>query len=267
MTDVLGSGPRAPFADLLQLEAKGDDRFVIRPDGEGFLFGGLSLAMVLRGAYATIDDAKVPLSLNASFLAAGTWEGPHEVTVSRVMDSRAFSVRRIDLVTGGRLAMSAEAMFHHPEDGDDWAQVAPPYLAAPEALDGLSMRNPLNVGETRPGPRESSSLEREHPYWARLHDLGGDPMVTACALAFVSDYMVVFTPFEPLSGQGDGMLARTVGHSLFFHRPPVDDDWWFVDCPPFTLSSGRFASRGTIQSRDGTLLASFAQEGIVRTQR
>ncbi len=253
-----------PIADLLQLEPKGDDRFVVRSKGAGFLYGGLSMAVALRGAAATIGDAKVPMSLHASFLAGGEWAGPHELAVQRVNDSRSFATRRVELVNSGRLAVVVDVVFHRPDPGEDWSRTARPRLAPPEELAGSQLPAPVDVAEVRPAPGPPHLLEPEHPYWCRVHDLPGDPVLGACGLAFVSDYWVIATPFSKGQRAGEHLVSLTLQHTLWFHRLPADGGWWYVDCAPLALAGGRYLSRGTLQARDGTLLASFVQGGFVR---
>jgi acyl-CoA thioesterase len=254
-----------PFCDLIRTEATGDDRFTVRSAGTGFLYGGLSMAIALNCAAATVTDGKTPLWLTASFLAGGEWGGPHEVAVERVNDSRSFAIRRVELVNSGRAAIVAEIAFHHPEPGDDRAHVAPIALPLPDELPGEIMHNPVDVGEVRP-PGRGQTIERKHPYWARIPVLSDDPIERSCAAAFVSDYYVMATPFAPEERAGERVLSRTLQHSLWFHRP-IPDDWWYTDAEPLSLIGGRFVSRGTMQGVDGALFASFTQCGFVRPIR
>jgi acyl-CoA thioesterase II len=256
------------FSDLLPVEPLGDDRFVVRPYGSGFLFGGLSLAMVLRTAAETVDSAMAPMSLRATFLSNGDWGGPHHIKVSRVSDSRSFAVRRVDMVTNGKLAIVAEAIFQHPEAGDDWqAAAAPASWPPPETLDPLGESVPVRVIDVRPLRPAPPDGERVHPYWARTLERLDNPTLLACAMAFISDYWVVATPFPASSSRGAGLMSRTLTHSLVFHRPLPAEGWWLFDCDPLSVSGGRFLSRGAAQGPDGALLASFVQEGVIRPAR
>jgi acyl-CoA thioesterase II len=251
-----------PFSDLLGTEPSGDDRFVVRSAGSGFMFGGLSMAVALHCAAATVPDGKVPLWMTATFLTGGDWGGPHEVAVERVSDSRSFAVRRFELVNTGRTAIVGEVNFHHPEPGDDRSHAGPIALPPPEELTGEIMHNPVDVGEVRP-VRRKDMLERKHPYWARIPLVDDDPVQLSCAAAFVSDYYVMATPFVPEERAGDRLMSRTLQQAVWFHRP-VPEGWWYVDAEPLSLAGGRFVSRGTMQGRDGALFASFTQCGFVR---
>ena len=256
---------RIEFAQLLTIEARGDDRFIVKSEGSGFLFGGLSMAVALRAAGETVNEHdKVPLSLHASFLAGGDWGGPHEVAIQRTFDSRAFAHRRIELTNSGRVALVADAVFHKPEPGDDRFDAGQIRLAAPELLTGAPLPTPADVAEIRPPPAPHQLVEPEHPYWCKLHTLATDPVSQACGLAFVSDYWVIATPFLHGERAGERLTSRTLEHTLWLHRPVTQDDWWYVDCAPISLAGGRYVSRGSLQQRDGLLLASFVQLGFVR---
>ena len=256
------------FSELLPVEPLGDDRFVVRPPGSGFLFGGLSMAAILRCAAETVDPGMTPMSLNATFLSNGDWGGPHELDVQRVNDSRSFALRRINMVTSGRLAIVAEVVFQQPETGDDWQATGRPDYPAPEALEPFRPdRLPLQVIDVRPVSPAPEGAERIHPYWCRTLERLDDPTLLACALAFASDFWVYASPFPPGSGRSRGLVSRTFGHKLVFHRPLPGDAWWLFDCDPLTMSGGRFLSRGAAQGPDGALLASFVQEGFIRPAR
>lgn len=256
------------FSELLPIERAGDDRFVATPTGTGFLFGGLSMAVVLRAAAATIDDGKTPMSLRATFLAGGDWGGPHDLAVERVHESRAFAGRRVRMETGGKVAVVAEALFHHPEEGDDRQAVAVPDVPAPDGLEADPARMPVPVIDVRPvepGPR--AMIERLHPYWARTIEPLDDPVDRACALAFISDYMVIGTPFPPRSDAGAGMMPRTLEHTVWFHRALRSSGWWLFSCDALSVSGGRYHARGTVHAAGGELVASFVQHGFIRPMR
>jgi acyl-CoA thioesterase-2 len=255
------------FSDLIAVEPLGDDRFVVRPPGNGFLFGGLSMAMMLRCAAETVGPGKTPMTLHTTFLTNGDWGGPHDIAVGRVSDTRAFSVRRIEMSTGGKLAIVAEAVFHTPETGEDWQARGMPAIPSAEALDRYQNdKLPGRYIEIRPVFATSDEVERIHPYWCRTVERLEAPIDLACALAFISDYWIYATPFPAGSGRSQGLLSRTLNHTLAFHRPPADG-WQLFDCDPLTVSGGRYLSRGTVLAPDGAMLASFVQQGYIRPQR
>jgi len=254
------------FSDVLALEELGDDRFIIRPPRSGFLFGGLSMAMCLRSAAATVEPDMTPMSVRATFLASGDWGGPHHFEVLRVSASRSFAVRRVEMTTGGKRAILADVVFQRPGDGADWQAPPAPDAAAPESLAQLPEVLPVRLIDIRPLGEVSPERERVHPYWGKAIQPPDDPTLLACALTFISDYYVVASPFPASSRRVDGTNSTTFTHSLMFHRP-LTDGWWLFDCEPLSVSGGRFLSRGQIQAQDGALLASFVQEGVIRQRK
>jgi len=107
-----------------------------------------------------------------------------------------------------------------------------------------------------------------HPYWARVRQpLPHDPVLHACAVAFISDYMVVSSAQTPESPPAPGSRALTVDHALWFHRRVDAADWLLFSADPLSVSHGRGLSRGAVHSRDGELVASFAQEVLTRPVR
>jgi acyl-CoA thioesterase len=255
-----------PFSDVLKVESLGEDRFTVTSVGErDFLFGGLSMAVAVRGAAATVDSGKLPLSVHATFLAGGRWQGPHHLAVQRVSETRAFALRRVELVNSGRLAVVADVMFHNPEEGDDWSRVDPPRSPPPDEGARLYPGTfPVDLVDVVDEQLLAARLGRVHPFWCRMPTVADDPVEQACALAFLSDWWIISSPFDPGQPWMDRYMSRTLDHSLWFHRP-VSEPWWHVDCCPLSLTSGRYVSRGSIQQADGTLLASFSQMGFVRS--
>ncbi len=261
------------LTDLLHLEHLDDDRFRVVPSvGTGFLFGGFTMAMAVTAAGATVDDSLVPMSLRCDFLGFGAW-GPTDVAVERTNTSRSFATRRLRLTQGEKLVAAAELTFHRPETGVDVQTVSPPSIAPPEELEAVvpswgtdEAIDPVEMRAARPW--DHRKIERVHPYWARSRQaLGEDPLRHAAALAFVSDYLVIFSPFTEGTDEGDGLSSYTLEHTVWFHRPFAADRWLLFDCVPLTQSGGRYVSRGTVHDERGVLVASFVQEGFVRPAR
>ena len=264
----------ACFTELIAARRLGDDDFRAEPIGHGFLFGGLTMAMALTAAAATVDDGLVPLSLRCSFLSFGEW-GPTNVSVDRVNTSRSFATRRVDLRQDGdkRVAVS-DLLFHRPEAGTDLHYAVAPRVAAPNDLEPIqvlfgSVESGVDPFEVRPAhQRQLSERERFHPFWARTTERLPDRAAVHCAaLAFMSDYLVIRSPFEPGAGQSRGLRSFTLEHTLWFHRPFDAGAWMLFDSSPISESNGRYVSDGTVHDEAGALLASFVQAGFVRPAR
>jgi acyl-CoA thioesterase-2 len=86
------------------------------------------------------------------------------------------------------------------------------------------------------------------------------------ALIFLTDYLVISTPFPRGTRGGEGKLVRTLEHSVWFHRPILDDDWLLYSSTAASIADGRYFSSGTVHDRPGRLLATFAQQGMIRAE-
>jgi acyl-CoA thioesterase-2 len=258
------------FADLFSLDPSGAGRFVAAPPGEGFLFGGLTMALVLRAASATVRPELRPRSLHTTFLNGGLWGPPIDLAVDNSADSRAFSTRTVAAEQAGRHLVDATVSFHRPEGGQDWQPPAPE-VPPPESLPSRPVEfgsgaNPVElrpVFESAPG-----FVEIIHPFWARTGRPAGvdDPGMLFSALVFLTDYLVISTPFPRGTRGGEGKLVRTLEHSVWFHRPILDDDWLLYSSTAASIADGRYFSSGTVHDRPGRLLATFAQQGMIRAE-
>ena len=256
------------FGDLFTLKPGGPDRFISEPPGEGFLFGGMSMALSLRAAAATVSAAMAPKSLHMLFLNAGRWGPPLDLRVEHLTDSRAFSTRRVAGDQDGTQIVAGMASFHLPEEGDDW-QLEAPDVAPPERLEArpFELGHGARPAEIRPVLASApGASEIIHPYWGRPRRPipADDPALRSCVVVFLTDYLVIATPFPRGSGAGAGKLARTLEHSIWFHRPVLDDDWLLYSCDATTVVGGRALSQGTVHDRAGRLVATFVQQGMIR---
>jgi acyl-CoA thioesterase-2 len=257
------------FAALLELE-QAADRFTAVPAGEGHLFGGYTVALALRAAGMTVADHLRPHSLHAYFLDPGVAGQPLTIDVQRWRDGRSFAVRQVAVGQNGGTPLLVTASFHVGEEGPDWHETA----VLPPGPDGLrtdlSMLGSIDPVEFRPvnglrAEKPEDELPRLHPYWARLRQpLPDDPLLHACALAFVSDYMVVSSAQVADAPAAADSTVVTLDHAVWFHRPAAYDDWLLYSAQPASVSEGRGLGRGTVHTRDGQLLASFAQEALTR---
>jgi acyl-CoA thioesterase-2 len=261
------------FSDLMVVHRVEGDEFRAEPVGRGFLFGGLTMGMALTAADATVDDGLVPMSLRCSFLSFGEW-GPTDVSIDRVSSSRSFANRRFDLRQGpDTLVAVGDVTFHRPEAGVDEHHVAPPSVAPPDELESVDVvfgsAERVDPFEVRPvAAHPEGYRDRFHPFWARTRERLPDRAALHCAaLGFMSDYLVIRTPFEPGAGQSIGLRSFTLEHALWYHRPFDAGEWMLFDCAPLTQSNGRYFSRGTVHDEAGSLLASFAQTGFIRPAR
>jgi acyl-CoA thioesterase-2 len=285
------SAPETALAKLLatlQLEPLEDNLFRGARGHEGWqrVFGGQVLGQALMAAARTVDPARTVHSLHGYFLLAGDPKQPIIYDVERIRDGGSFTTRRVKAIQHGRAIFSMSASFHKQEEGFDH-QIAMPEVPPPEDLP-----NPKDlVGKL--GDRVPEAMrryfERERPIEVRMTDasrylgrekkapaqqiwirtsgpLPDDPVMHQAVLAYISDFTLLDTAliahgkllFDP-----DLQLA-SLDHALWYHRPFRADDWMlYVEDSPSAHGARGFC-RGSIYRRDGVLVASVAQEGLVR---
>jgi len=256
------------------------------------VFGGQVAGQALVAATRTVEDGRPVHSLHAYFLRPGDPTVPILYEVDRIRDGRSFTTRRVVAIQHGRaifnLSVSfqvVEAGFEHQLALEDvmWDGRRPP---EPETLpDWKTRMAPYadRIGEffDRPRPIDTRTVdwdwaERREPrpphqrVWLRADGvLPDDPVLHACVLTYASDMTLLDTTLLPHGSElGDeGFMMASLDHAMWFHRPFRADDWLlYVQDTPST-SGGRGMARGLIYTRDGRLVVSVVQEGLIRPVR
>jgi acyl-CoA thioesterase-2 len=256
-----------------------------RDIGSPQVFGGQVLGQALVAATATAED-RVVHSLHAYFLRRGDFNSPIVYEVDRALDGKHFSSRRVVAIQHGRQIFNMSASFQLPESGLDH-QISIPDVPPPESLPDLEsyyrdMADKLPAAarrileqnrpfEFRPvDPPDSLRRDKSPPQkyiWFRAVDgLPDDEALHRCLLAYVSDFHLLDTALKPhgISMISPQLVIASVDHAMWFHRSVRVDDWllYAVDSP--SASGARGFTRGSVFARDGRLVASAAQEGLVR---
>ena len=272
--------------ELEQLEVnlfRGESRDI----GTERVFGGQILAQALLAASKTVED-RVAHSLHGYFLRAGDHTAPVVYNVDHTREGRSFCSRRVIAIQHGRPIFTLAASFQVEEQGVEH-QFAMPEVPPPEELapmqelppeDFVHMPDNIKRWLDRFGPFEFRAVRGADPddrasqppnkdLWFKLHgDLGCDPHVNRAVLAYVSDFHLVGTATLPhgISWiRGDLMLA-SLDHAMWFHRDFCLDDWLLYSCDSPSTQGGRGLARGMIYDRAGRLVASTAQEGVIRVR-
>lgn len=281
----------ADAAEILALEQVGPLSFTGRSGARnhsGAVFGGRLVAQSLHAALRTVDPGLPPSSLHANFLAAGRTDLPLEYRVIPLRDSRRFANRQVMVEQAGTLVFTLLASFHAPEPGYvHQAEVMPPVpgpAAVPSVqefvarhagqLDPAAIRNfsgPLPV-ELRPVAAERYFLGRPseptRELWFRVPGAEAidDPRLQACLAAFASDYWLAGTAAVPhaFPTNTDTLLISSLDHAMWFHQPISCADWLLHSTRSPAASQGLGLGLGRIFDRDGRLLASTAQECLLR---
>ena len=252
------------------------------------VFGGQVAGQALVAAGRTVDADRPVHSLHAYFLRPGDPSVPIVYTVDRIRDGRSFTTRRVVAVQHGEAIFNLQASFQVVEDGVEHAEAMPEGLPDPETLPTLAEQlagvdSPVAQWAARPRPVDLRYVG-EHPLlaqadgprppqnavWMRADGtLPDDPLLHVCVATFASDFTLldpVLLPHGMAWGTGT-VHGASLDHAVWFHRPFRADEWLLYDAASPTASGSRGLATGRIFTRDGRLVMSVVQEGLVRTPR
>jgi acyl-CoA thioesterase-2 len=262
----------SPLQAILDLDALDGDRFVAVAVQTPLrrLFGGQVAAQALRAAGLTVDTPRPPHSLHGYFIRPGQPAEPVYFEVERTRDGRTFSTRRVTVSQEGKPIFEMLASFHDPEPGTDWQEAALPPVPLPQELRTVAFTGLFGKShpvEIRPviAP-EPGTFPKIHPFWVRVTaPVGADEAAHACMLTYLSDIATVRAACAPGVPLRPG-LTVSLDHSVWFHRPPRVDQWLLISMDSAAHIGTRGLARGSIQTTDGTLIASVAQEALLRPE-
>lgn len=235
------------------------------------VFGGQVLAQALVTVTRTAPSDRPCHSLHAYFLRPGDPSIPILYEVDRSRDGGSFSVRRVVAIQHGAQIFVLAASFQKSEAGfehqADIPAVPPPEALADANAQGLWQSRPFEFRPVTPrglGDRPVRAA-LDHVWFRAPPPLGDDPALHQAFLAFASDMSLLDTSLLP---HGKGILSNlqvaSLDHAMWFHRPFRADDWLLYSQDSPSAYGARGFSRGLIFARDGTLVASVAQEGLIR---
>lgn len=275
--------------ELLALEPIGQLRYRGLSQDLGYpkVFGGQVLGQALSAAMQTLES-RSPHSLHSYFLRPGDTQHPIEYEVEVIRDGRSFSVRRVIASQFDKPILAMTASFQKQEAGLEH-QDAMPNVPGPEVLESElklyrdhSDEIPGRVRDlfTAERPIEYRIVEAQNPFrprhgiakrhmWIRANGaLPDDPAVHQSMLAYTTDYGFLETALMPhgISMMKPGLSIASLDHAIWFHRPFRLDDWLLYVADSPSASGARGFVRGQIFDRSGVLVASTAQEGMIRTQ-
>lgn len=271
--------------ETLDLQTRGTDEFEgpSQRTPHGRVYGGQVLGQALRAAGLTIDPDIPAHSMHAYFLRAGDAAAPITFTVERLRDGRSFSARRVEASQHGKAILSMIASFQRPDEDALEHHLPMPQVAAPETLPSfaetlshiddplarfMAQSRPFDIRTTLPPIMVQPDPEHraENAVWMRaVGQLPDDPRLLQCVLAYASDYTLLESA---LRAHGlswvTPMKIASLDHAMWFHNPVPADQWLlYVQRSPFS-GGGRALGSGNLYTPDGTVLASVAQEGMVR---
>ncbi|MET7768448.1 acyl-CoA thioesterase domain-containing protein [Nocardia sp. NPDC005366] len=229
------------------------------------LFGGQILGQLMSAARLACPDKTVK-SLHTVFPREGRADQPVRYEVIRRHEGRSFATLAITATQGEDTVASAVASVHAAEEGPDRQSVPPVSSTAEEhaprafGLIPWEVRAADDLDSTATGPAEFQ-------FWMRTPEV--DPALAPSLAAYATDLTLIGTALRPIDGishvgNGTQFLSAVTSHTLWFHRPLRTDDWLLMRQHSPILANGRAFGRGDALTEDGTLVASFAQEALVR---
>jgi acyl-CoA thioesterase II len=247
------------------------------------IFGGQVIGQSLLAAYETVED-RVCHSLHCYFIRPGDPSIPIVFDVDRSRDGGTFTTRRVVAIQHGKQIFNLAASFQVAEEGFDH-QATMPAVPDPDSLPDESEQQrkmledaPEEVRKmmNRPRPIEMRAVEPEDPrapasaWWIRARaPLGDDAHMHQVVLAYASDMNMLSTAMRPhgVHWNTKGFQSASLDHAMWFHKPSNFTDWhlYVQDSP--SASGGRGFVRGSIYDRSGVLVASVAQEGLIRMKK
>jgi acyl-CoA thioesterase-2 len=255
------------------------------------VFGGQVIGQALVAACRTVDNVALrpPHSLHAYFLLGGDPKVPIIYEVDRIRDGKSFTTRNVIAIQHGHAIFSMSVSFHGHEEGLSH-QFTMPDVTKPEALPSeaemkeqvwplmpapvrryYERERPIELRPVETGRYLGETIEdgRFHVWMRATGRLPDEPAIHQCVLAYASDMMLLDAALIPhkRSVFSEDIMAASLDHALWFHRPFRADEWLLYAQDSPNLGGSRGFSRGLIFSSDGTLVASVAQEGLLRQRR
>ncbi|HEY3437216.1 MAG TPA: acyl-CoA thioesterase II [Actinotalea sp.] len=272
--------------DVLDLEQTGPDTFVgaSLPKPGGRVFGGQVLAQSLLAAARTVDGDRLPHSGHGYFLRPGDVDKPITFTVERLRDGRSFSARRTHALQDGRPILSLITSFQVDQEGADHADGPPSGVPHPEdvtpAREVLGpVDHPIAAFWTQTAAFDLRHVEEpvylrpagvrtdRQLVWMRAHGTVPDDQVLHRALLAYACDQVMLEPVLRRHGRSwatHGLSIASLDHAMWWHRPVRADEWLlYVQSSP-SAQGGRGLTSARVYTREGTLVASIAQEGMFR---
>ena len=282
---------RSSIADLvkiLALEAIDSDTFEGRsgPAMGPRLFGGHAVAQALLAASQAEDAARLPHSLHAHFLKAGSSAHPVRYTVTPLSAGRSFAVRRVDGFQGDTLIFTMTVSFHIEESGYEHTSAAPFPLDIDAALAGLEtwragnaeaagipivdrlQKRPIEIVPIDPGLLfGSEGRQAKTAVWMRMREpAGADPLLQRALLGYASDMMFLRNALLPhgIRPGSDRVQAASLDHAVWFHETPDFDTWHLFATESPWAGHARGLNRGHFYDLEGRMIASVSQESLMR---
>jgi len=259
-----------------------------RDIGSGRVFGGQVMAQALVAASRTVPDDRFAHSLHGYFILPGDLAEPIVYFVDRLRDGKSFTTRRVTAIQHGQAVFNMSASFHRDEEGLEH-QASKPDVPPPESLPSeleliragadrlpagvrsvLTQDRPIDFRDVNVDPFDRTPRSPFRHMWLRADGaMTGSRSDHQAVLAYATDYGLLATAVQPhgLLIRDEQLQAATLDHAIWFHRPFRMDDWLLYTMDSPVAAGARGFTRGSVFTRAGMLVASVAQEGLLRIHR
>jgi acyl-CoA thioesterase-2 len=279
---VTGQAALDELVALLDLERLELNLFrgVSPPHSPTRVFGGQVAGQALVAAGRTVEPDRVVHSLHSYFLRPGDPSVPIVFDVERVRDGRSFTTRRVRAVQHGEVIFTLGASFQLEQPGAEHSEPAPVGVPAPEELPDLGewLRGERTFLSGVPRPldlrfveaplwtsKRGPATDEPQRVWMRADGtLPDDPMLHICLLTYASDLTLLASVLAPHPFPMNQVALASLDHAMWFHHPFRADEWLLYECHSPSASGSRGLAAGRFFTRDGLLVVSAMQEGMVR---
>ncbi len=256
-----------------------------RDIGTGRIYGGQVLAQALVAASRTVDEDRPIHSMHGYFILPGDLAAPVVYFVDRLRDGGSFTTRRVTAIQHGRAIFNLSASFHREEPGPEHQapipEVPPPEEVASELELIRDMKDRIPESKrhilTQDRPLDIRPIDPVDPFapetrapvrriWVRALGPVESQLHHRATLAYASDYGILAAALQPhgITWRRRDVMVASLDHAIWFHRPVDMNEWLLYSMESPVTAGARGFGRGTVFTRDGRLVASVAQEGLVR---
>jgi acyl-CoA thioesterase II len=257
-------------------------RGVSPPHSPTRVFGGQVAGQALVAAGRTVEPDRAVHSLHSYFVRPGDPDVPIIYDVERIRDGRSFTTRRVRAVQHGEVIFALAASFQLPQPGIEHSEPGPTGVPAPEELPDLGewlrgertflsgVPRPLDLRFVEPPlwtSRRGPATDAPQRVWMRADgELADDPMLHVCLLTYASDLTLLASVLAAHEVDLRRVALASLDHAMWFHHPFRADEWLLYECRSPSASGSRGLATGRFFTRDGLLVATAVQEGMVRVR-
>lgn len=268
------------LADLIEVTQISENAFSASclPGATGRIFGGQLAAQAMRAAALIREDKREIHSYSCIFLRAGTPEHKVRYVAIELRNGKSFSTYRVDAyqdIDGEeRLIMTSTSSFHTEEESQNY-QDKMPMVTSPEECSLAGYTTPGNKSRVREPidfrwpERPSSAIAPSKPRqltWFKSRDhLPNEPIMHACALAYITDLTLTRTAHMPLKNPNSKQFGASLDHCMHFQRQFRADEWILFEQEASSYSGSRSITSGKIFTQEGFLAVSVRQEVLIRS--